>query len=286
MSRKKKIGIALGGGGARGLAHIGVLKALLEAGIKPNIIVGTSMGSIVGGWYAAGHPLEELEKFFLKLEKKNILSAAKILYRRDGNLFNDPSIQKEIEDNLAHRQVEKCDIQFAAIATDITNGEENVLDSGSLVMALKASSSLPLAFKPVKIGEKLLVDGAFSNPVPADVARRMGADIVIAVDVSSRWVNFSEQEFKITNLRSIIENSLQAAEYQLAKEHMRDANLVLRPLVTQFSWLDFAKADKIISAGYKETRSNIKELAKISNAKLPKRPFFEKFMDFLFYDKD
>jgi NTE family protein len=286
MTRKKKIGIALGGGGARGLAHIGVLKAILEAGIKPDIIVGTSMGSIVGGWYAAGHSLEELEKFFLKIEEKNILSSVRIIYRRDGVLFNDPSIQKEIEDKLAHRQVEKCEIKFAAIATDVSSGEEVVLDSGSMVTALKASSSLPLAFKPVKIGEKLLVDGAFSNPVPADVAKRMGADIVIAVDVSSRWVNFSEQEIKIRKIPSIIENSVQAAEYQLAKEHTKEANIILRPLVTQFNWLDFAAADKIISAGYAEARSNLKKLAEISNTKLPEKSPFEKFMDFILYQRD
>lgn len=286
MAKKKKIGIALGGGGARGLAHIGVLRALFEAGIKPDIIAGTSMGSIVGGWIACGHSLEELEELFIKLGEKGTLSSRKIISRGDGVLFNDPVLQSKLEKKLSHRQIEKCEIKFAAIATDVASGAETVLDSGSLALAIRASSSLPLAFKPVKVGERLLIDGAFSNPVPADVVRKMGADIVIAVDVSSQWVNFFEQEVKLTNIRSVIEKSLQAAEYQLAKEHTKDANLILHPLVTQFSWLDFAEAGEIVSAGYKEARSNIKDLASISKIKLPEKTPFDKFIDFILYNKD
>ncbi len=286
MRKKKKIGIALGGGGARGLAHIGVLRALLEAGIMPDVIVGTSMGSVVGGWVASGHPLAELEELFLKLGEKGTLSTRKIISRGDGILFNDIEMQSRLEKKLAHRQIEKCDIKFAAIATDVSNGEETVLDSGSLALAIKASSSLPLAFKPVKIGERLLVDGAFSNPVPADVARRMGADVVIAVDVSSRWVNIFEQEIKLTNVRSMIENSLQVAEYQLAKEHVKDANVVLRPAVTHHSWLDFGQTADIISEGYKETRANLKNIAKAAHAKLPEKSPFDRFVDFILYQKD
>ncbi len=286
MVKKKKIGIALGGGGARGLAHIGVLRALSEAGIKPDIIAGTSMGSVVGGWVACGHPLEDLEELFLKLGEKGTLSPKKIMSRGDGVLFNDIEMQSQLEKKLAHRQIEKCDIKFAAIATDVSNGEETVLDSGSLALAIKASSSLPLAFKPVKIGEKLLVDGAFSNPVPADVVRRMGADVVIAVDVSSRWVNIFEQEVKLTNIRFMIENSLQVAEYQLAKEHVKGANVVLKPAVTHHSWLDFGQTSDIIAEGYKEARSNLKDIAKVAHAKLPEKSPFERFMDFILYQKD
>jgi len=286
MRKKKKIGVALGGGGARGLAHIGVLKALSEVNIVPDIIVGTSMGSVVGGWVASGHSLEELETLFLKLGEKGTLPPRKIMSRGDGVLFNDIEMQSQLEKKLAHRQIEKCDIKFAAIATDVSNGEETVLDSGSLALAIKASSSLPLAFKPVKIGEKLLVDGAFSNPVPADVVRRMGADVVIAVDVSSRWVNIFEQEVKLTNIRFMRENSLQGAEYQLAKEHVKGANVVLKPAVTHHSWLDFGQTADIISEGYKEARANLKDIARVASAKLPEKSPFDRFVDFILYQKD
>lgn len=281
--KKKKIGLALGGGGARGLAHIGVIRALLDFGIVPDYVAGTSMGSIVGGWYCAGEPLEDLEGIFLKAKEGGLLSRTKILMKRDGMLFKDFEIQASLEKRLSHLSIEKCKTPFAAIATNVKNGDEVVLDKGSMNFALKASSALPIAFKPVKTDDNVfLVDGAFSNPVPADVVRRMGADIVIAVDVSSKWANL-DQEIKLVNLRSLLTSSLQAVEYQLAKDHTKDADILLRPAVTHLSWLDFASIEEIISAGYREARTNINNISKTSGQKLPEKTLFDKFMDFILY---
>jgi len=281
--KRKKIGLALGGGGARGLAHIGVIKALREFGIEPDYVAGTSMGSIVGGWFCAGEPLEDLEGIFLKAKEKGLFSKTKIIWKRDGVLFKDFEIQAALEKRLSHISIEKCKTPFAAIATNVKNGDEVVLDKGSMNFALKASSAVPIAFKPVKTEEnELLVDGAFSNPVPADVVRKMGAEIVIAVDVSSRWVNL-DQEIKLTNIRSLMSSSLQAVEYQLAKDHEKDADILLRPPVTHLSWLDFSNVEDIISAGYREARANINKISKTSGQKLPEKTLFDKFVDFVLY---
>lgn len=281
--KRKKIGLALGGGGARGLAHIGVIKALREFGIEPDYVAGTSMGSIVGGWFCAGEPLEDLEGIFLKAKEKGLFSKTKIIWKRDGVLFKDFEIQAALEKRLSHISIEKCKTPFAAIATNVKNGDEVVLDKGSMNFALKASSAVPIAFKPVKTEEnELLVDGAFSNPVPADVVRKMGAEIVIAVDVSSRWVNL-DQEIKLTNIRSLMSSSLQAVEYQLAKDHEKDADILLRPPVTHLSWLDFNNVEDIVSAGYREARANINKISKTSGQKLPEKTLFDKFVDFALY---
>lgn len=283
VRKKKKIGIALGGGGARGLAHIGVLRALRDFGIEPDYVAGTSMGSIVGGWYCAGEPLEDLEEIFRRAKEGGLLPKTKILSRRDGKLFKDFEIQESLEKRLSHMRIEKCKIPFAAVATNLKNGDEVVLDKGSINLALRASSAVPIAFKPVKTDDNLLlVDGAYSNPVPADVVKKMGADIVIAVDVSSRWTNL-DQENKIFNTLSILEGSQQAIEYQLAKQHTKDADLILRPSVTHLSWLDFGSMDEIISAGFSEARANINKISRVSGKRLPTKTLFDKVVDFLLY---
>ncbi len=283
LKKHKKIGLALGGGGARGLAHIGVIRALLDFGIVPDYVAGTSMGSIVGGWYCAGEPLEDLEEIFFKAKQKGILPKSKILLRRDGKLFKDFEIQEALEKRLSHLRIEKCKTPFAAIATNVKNGDQVILNKGSLNFALTASSAVPIAFKPVKTEDNLLlIDGAYSNPVPADVVRDMGAEVVIAVDVSSRWANL-DQENKIFNVVSILEGSQQAVEYQLAKQHTRNADIILRPQVTHLSWLDFGSMDEIISAGSSEARININKISKVSGRRLPTKTLFDKIMDFVLY---
>ncbi len=241
------------------------------------------MGSIVGGWYCAGEPLEDLEEIFFKAKERGLLPKSRILSRRDGKLFKDFEIQDALEKRLSHLRIEKCKTPFAAIATNVKNGDQVVLDKGSLNFALTASSAVPIAFKPVKNEDDLLlVDGAYSNPVPADVVRDMGAEIVIAVDVSSRWANL-DQENKIFNIPAIMEGSLQAVEYQLAKQHTKDANIILRPPVTHLSWLDFGNMNEIISAGYREARANINNISKVSGQKLPEKNLFDQIVDFLLY---
>lgn len=188
--RKLRFGIALGGGVARGWAHIGVLKALVDADLAPDIITGTSIGALVGGCFAAGK-LKELEEFALSLTKRRILGLLDLSLSGAGLISGD-RLKKLLDDHLHHITFEQLPLQFAAIATEYGTGHEVWLKKGDLIEAIRASYALPGVFTPVKVGEKWLMDGALVNPIPVTAARAMGADIVACValnmDVKSRGV--------------------------------------------------------------------------------------------------
>lgn len=278
----KKIGLALGGGGAKGLAHIGVIKALEDAGIKIDFIAGTSMGALVGGWYAATCDINSLEELFLKLKKRDIVPVSKILRKRDGALFRDKFIVELLEERLGNLNIEDCKIPFRVVATDVKNGDEVIIQSGNLVEAIKASTALPIIFNPASLDGRLLMDGGFSNPVPADVVRDMGAECVIAVDVSSKWHNLSEESLSPFHFYTTIGHALSIIEYQLARHILEQADIILRPAVLSFSWLAFEHASEIIREGKFELNRNLRQIrAKAGYPELP-QTFFEKFLDFLF----
>ena len=176
-----KIGYALGGGAARGLSHIGVLKVLERHGIFPDIVTGTSMGALVGALYAGGIPVSDIEQLALRLDFKRLVLLADFTMPSSGLMGGKRviSLLKSIMGDLAFSQL-KCD--FACVATDITTGEQVVLREGSLIEAVRASISLPLIFTPVKIKGRYLVDGGLVNEVPVSVCREMGADYVIGVN--------------------------------------------------------------------------------------------------------
>jgi len=285
---RKKIGLALSGGGARGLAHIGVIKALIESGMPIDYIAGTSMGAVVGGWYAVSGEIESLEKKMLVVRHKDVFPMRKVLMKRQGIVIKGESVHKIIEENFGSRKIEDCPIPFSAIATDVKNGDEVVLKKGGLAEALKASIAIPLIFDPVSVADRLLMDGGASNPVPADTAREMGADYVIAVDVSTRWIDLSGVSpdlMHIGQLFSLVSGSLSAASYQLAKKALSQADIVLRPPVLDFDLLDFDRARELIRLGYAETKINLAEIHKKSGYPEPEKGLFEKFVDFLLYRK-
>jgi len=180
-TKKKKIALVLGSGAARGLAHIGVLKVLEEKNITVDIVVGSSMGALVGGAYAAGLSANEMEEIACET---NWLRVAKLFFpsrlQREG-LIDGRRIEEFLIALVGEQKIEDLKIPFAAVATDIWTGEEIVLRSGSLVKAIRASTSFPFLFSPIKINGRFLVDGGVVNPLPVNVARDLGADIVIAV---------------------------------------------------------------------------------------------------------
>lgn len=284
--RPKKIGLALGGGGAKGLAHIGVIKMLERAGVEISYIAGTSMGALVGGWYAATKDIEKLEEIFRNVQEKDVFHVSKLMRKKDGELFKDKSITKPIEEFIKRKKVEDCMIPFAAIATDVKSGEEVVIKKGNLYEATKASTALPIIFPPVEIGKQVLMDGGFSNPVPADVVRAMGAEYVIAVDVSSKWVNLEEASLNPMHIYSVIPQALSVIEYQIARHVLEDADTVLRPPVLGFSWLDFQDAPEIVRCGKNETRNHMREILKGTGTPIPDKKPFGKFIDFLLYDEE
>jgi NTE family protein len=181
--RRPVIGLALGGGAARGFAHIGIIKTLAAHGIVPNVVVGTSMGGVVGGAYAAGH-LDKLEEWARSLQPRNILSYLDIRLNGSG-LLSGAKLAAEIESTLGRSLIEDLPVKFATVATEVRTGHEIWLTHGRMVDAMRASYAMPGLFSPVLIGDRWLVDGALVNPVPVSAARALGAEIVIAANLSS-----------------------------------------------------------------------------------------------------
>ncbi|MCB5176643.1 MULTISPECIES: patatin-like phospholipase family protein [Microvirga] len=179
---KVKIGLALGGGAARGWSHIGVLRVLAEAGIVPDVIAGCSIGAVVGGCYAAGK-LDELEAFALSLTKRRVMGLLDFHFSGAG-LIAGGRLQRLLDQDLMDRRVETLPIKFCTIATELTSGHEIWLTRGPLVQAMRASYALPGVFDPVMIGGRWLMDGALVNPIPITAARALGADIVICVNLN------------------------------------------------------------------------------------------------------
>jgi NTE family protein len=177
-----KVGLALGGGAARGWAHIGVLKALERAGIKPDIIAGTSIGAVVGGCYAAGH-LKDIESFASELTPRRIFGYLDFNMAGNG-LITGQRLCDRLERHLGHLRIEDLDTRFTAVATEIGTGHEHWLSRGPLSDAIRASYALPGVFKPVKINNRWMFDGALVNPIPVSVCRALGARYVIAVNLN------------------------------------------------------------------------------------------------------
>lgn len=180
---RPSIGLALGGGAARGFAHIGVMRTLRAHGIEPDVIVGTSIGAVVGGCYAAGQ-FENFEEWARGLNFRGMLGYFDLSLSRAG-LISGAQLARRLEAALGSTHIEDLKTRFAAIATEISTGHEIWLTHGRLVDALRASYALPGIFSPVRIGGRWLVDGALVNPVPVSAARAFGAEIVIAANVSS-----------------------------------------------------------------------------------------------------
>ena len=177
------IGIALGGGAARGWAHIGVLKTLAEAGLEPDIVAGTSIGAVAGACYVTGR-LRELEEFAGALTRRRVFGFLDFNFAGSG-LITGQRLNSRLETHLQEFTIEKLERKFVAVATELGTGHEVWLNKGNLVNALRASFSLPGIFRPVKVNGRWLIDGALVNPIPVSVCRALGARIVIAVNLNS-----------------------------------------------------------------------------------------------------
>ena len=180
---KPKIGLALGAGAARGWAHIGVLRELAAHGVKPDVIAGTSIGSVVGGCYAAGK-LDAIETFARSMTKRRVFAMMDLSFS-GMSLITGERLKTALEQELGGWEIENLPIPFAAVATEVGTGHEVWLQRGSLSLAVRASYALPGIFEPVRIGDRWLFDGALVNPIPVTVCRALGAEFVIAVNVTA-----------------------------------------------------------------------------------------------------
>jgi NTE family protein len=181
--RRPVIGLALGGGAARGFAHIGIVRTLIAHGIVPNVVVGTSIGAVVGGAYAAGQ-LDTLEEWARSLQPRNIFGYLDIRLNGSGLIGGD-KLAAQLEAAIGQTLIEDLPLKFATVATEVRTGHEIWLTHGRMVDAMRASYALPGIFSPVLVGDRWLVDGALVNPVPVSAARAFGAEIVIAANLSS-----------------------------------------------------------------------------------------------------
>ena len=183
IAQRPTIGLVLGGGAARGFAHIGVIRTLIAKGFTPDIITGTSIGAVVGGCYAAGK-IDEFEEWAKSLTKRRILGYLDVSFAGSG-LISGGRLAEKLFTGLGELKIEELPIRYAAIATEIGTGHEIWITRGKLVDAMRASYSLPGIFPPVALGDRWLMDGALVNPLPISVARALGARVVIAVNVNA-----------------------------------------------------------------------------------------------------
>ena len=264
-NKKVKLGIAFGGGGARGIAYIGVLKAFEELGVKIDYISGTSIGALVGSLVAYGKDSAFLEEAIKTIRMKDI---------RNSKLIWKPSHAKNIE-NILLKFFEK-DVMFSelktpfvAVCTDIKTGKEARIDAGSVAKAVSGSCAVPGVFTPVEYGEMNLVDGMLTNNVPADVVRGMGANIVIAIDLhENRGAGTGS-----TKLLPVLSSSLGVLLQTNVDAKMRFADIVISPNLERFSSTKIEEIDAMIAEGYKSIMDRKDDIIKI----LSKRPKKKKY---------
>lgn len=215
-----RIGLALGSGSARGWAHIGVIRALAEEGIEPDIICGSSIGALVGGAYAAGQ-LDTLEKWVCQLTMWNVVRLLDI--RLEGGLIEGSTLMTSINKQIKGMHIEDMPLPFAAVATDLSSGREIWLQQGALTDAIRSSIALPGLFSPSLLEGRWLVDGGLTNPVPVSLCRAMGAEIIIAVNLNSDIVGRH-----LTPRKGDTTRSVKAAEKDLFSQVLARFNIDLR----------------------------------------------------------
>ena len=237
---KPKIGLALGGGAARGFAHIGVIKMLEAHGIQPDIVVGTSAGAVVGSLYAGGHDPYALQKIAQQLDGK--IFADWTLTGR--GLLKGEALQDFINHQLARRPLEKLNRPFAAVATDLNNGERIVFRTGDTGMAVRASAAVPGVFQPAQFRGKSYVDGGLSSPIPVQAARDMGADIVIAVDISAK-----PEGQPTDSLSAILWQTTTIMGGAIATNELKGADIVIRPKLPYVKSWDFTARNDAMLEG-------------------------------------
>lgn len=222
--QRKTVGVALGGGGARGFCHIGVLQVLEENGIPVDFISGCSMGAIVGGCYCAGVSLERLTAVAQKLTQRVVLDI-NISKKRYGIVRGTRAI-KTIQPLVGSMTIEECKIPFRATATDVRSGTLKVFENGKLIDAMRASMSIPGAFHAVEMENEILVDGGVLERIPIDSCRAMGADVVIAVDALG---GAPSTDFVPDGMLSIVERSCQLMDWLMCSENVKKADLLIAP---------------------------------------------------------
>lgn len=295
--RKLRVGLALGSGSARGWAHVGVIRVLEQAGIRPDMVCGTSIGALVGAAYAADE-LENFEKWLGGLGIKEVLSLMDV--RMNGGMIKGERLMEFFRRSFIDRPIEELAIPFAAVATALHSGTEVWLREGSTIEAVRASIALPGLFIPVVYDGRILVDGALVNPVPVSLARAMGADIVIAVDLNSsrlarrfpdesvteppsevvsEWKHRlknnlgafipqrKESEPKLPSIMEVISSSLNIMQERISRSRMSGdpPDVIVTPRLAQLGLLDYHRSTEAIAEGRRAMEAALPDLEAIMN---------------------
>ncbi len=264
------LGLVLGGGAAKGYAHIGVIKYLEELNIKPDIIVGASMGSLIGGFCAKGYSANEMARIALKIDKKKKKELFNIRLAKSG-FIDGKNIVKFLKPYLGETTIEALPIKYAAVATDIEENTEIVIDHGDLIQAIRASISIPVVFFPHNYQGRILIDGGFINPVPVDIAKILGANKIIAVNVLPR---FEYAQFPISSKQE------SGKKYNIKQVFIKTFDLISSRLIyygleklNDGVWIDidtqgiglsqFEKAKEAIERGYTQAKKYKVSLQKL-----------------------
>lgn len=235
-----KVALALGGGAAKGFAHVGVIKVLEAHGIVPDIVTGTSAGSVVGSLYAAGYTPAQLQQIAARLDETNL---ADFTLSTRGFIKGE-KLQAFINAQVHNRPIEKLAKPFGAVATELDTGQRVVFRMGNTGQAVRASASIPNVFLPVVIGRHRYVDGGLVSPVPVSAAREMGADLVIAVDISAR-----PKAGSATGFLSMLDQSLNIMSVAALAQELKQADVVIRPQVQDIGSAAFDARNRAMRAG-------------------------------------
>jgi NTE family protein len=242
--RKLKIALALGGGAARGFAHIGVIKALEAQGIVPDIVVGTSAGSVVGALYAAGYNGFQLQRIALEMDEATISDWALPFFSKSSGVLKGEALQEYVNKAVRNTPLEKLKIPFGCVATDLKNGQPILFRRGNTGLAVRASSSVPGVFQPVTISGHTYVDGGLVAPVPVRFAKEMGADFIIAVNISS-----ATEGQKTASSLDVLMQTFTIMGQRLNQFELKDADIVITPSLGTMGSADFNGRNLAVLAG-------------------------------------
>ena len=252
---RPKVALVLGGGAARGFAHIGVIRALEQEKVPIDLIVGTSVGSLIGAIYASDANSMELEWTAFALEKGDLLDYGLITAFTGMGAAKGDKLEEFVKGKVPVANIENLKIPFAAVATDLNRGTRVVLDKGPVARAVRASSAIPGVFNPVEHQGRLLVDGGVVDNIPVSVAREKGADIVIAVDISEQVVNFN-----ITNLLDVMLQSITIMGAENAKAKRKEADVLISPKIGDVGMMDFTQKKRCMMAGIEAAQKVMPEI--------------------------
>jgi len=264
-----KIALVLGGGAARGFAHVGVIRVLEQEKIPIDMVMGTSVGSLIGAIYADTRSSFDLEVIAFKLEKDDIFDFS-VFSSTTGPVKGD-RLEKFVQSKVKKTNIEELPIPFAAVATNLITGERVILDQGPVGRAVRASSSIPGVFTPVFYQNMTLVDGGVVDNVPVDVARAKGADIVIAVNIGKNVVD--------KNVNNILDITLQAINimsYEISKFKVQGADILIEPNVGEVGMMDFTQKEVCMRAGIEAAQKAMPELRKKIEAWVAQKQLIKK----------